>query len=87
MEGLYVKRIEVYATIMQNLLQLDPPLPVETPKGKALAHVMIDYGPEHHILWVCFQDETGEIWAWSNPEVRAQNNPSLMRTVSAKPKL
>lgn len=72
---------------MQNLLQLDPPLPVETPKGKALAHVMIDYGPEHHILWVCFQDETGEIWAWSNPEVRAQNNPSLMRTVSAKPKL
>ena len=71
---------------MQNMIQLNPPLPLETPKGKALAHILIDYGPEAHLLWVCFQDETGEIWAWSNLEVRAQNNPSLMRTVTAKPK-
>jgi len=27
-----------------NLLQLNPPIPVITPKGKAMAHVLIDYG-------------------------------------------
>lgn len=64
---------------MQTMLQLSPPLPVDTPKGKGLAHVLIDYGPEAHILWVVFQDATGEIWAWPNHKVRAQNNPSMER--------
>lgn len=26
------------------MLQLDPPMPLETPRGKAMAHVLIDYG-------------------------------------------
>jgi hypothetical protein len=64
---------------MTNLLQLNPPIPVETPKGKAMAHVLIDYGPEFHIIWVCFQDDTGEVWAWKNPEIRAQTNPTMGR--------
>jgi len=67
------------------LLQLDPPIPVTTPKGKALAHVLIDPGLEHHLLWVCFQDETGECWAWANPDVRAQANPSMGRHAVEKP--
>jgi len=45
-----------------TLLQLDPPLPVLTPKGSAWAHVLIDYGPEADIMWVCFQDAGGECW-------------------------
>lgn len=61
------------------MLQLNPPVPLETPRGKALAHFLIDYGPEYHLLWVCFQDETGECWTWPNPEVRAQANPSMGR--------
>ena len=67
-------------TVMQSMLQLNPPLPVDTPHGKALAHILIDYGPEEHLLWVCFQDN-GEIWAWPNPKVRAQNNPSMGRVL------
>lgn len=31
------------------MLQLNPAIPVITPKGKALAHFMIDYGIEHDI--------------------------------------
>jgi hypothetical protein len=68
------------------MLQLNPPLPVSTPKGRALAHIIIDYGPEEHLLWVCFQDETGEIWAWRNPDVRARHNPSMGRVLEGKTK-
>ena len=54
--------------------QLNPPIPVITPKGKALAHFVIDYGIESELQWVCFQDSTGESWTWQNPKVRAQMN-------------
>lgn len=62
------------------LLQLDPPLPVITPKGPGLAHVLIDYGPEHDLLWVVFQDQTGESWTVPNPLIRAQKNITMGRT-------
>ena len=54
--------------------RIDPPIPILTPKGKALAHFLIDYGFEHDLYWVCFQDETGECWTWNNKDIRAQNN-------------
>jgi hypothetical protein len=56
------------------ITRIDPPLPLKTPKGKAMAHFLIDYGFEHDLYWVCFQDETGECWTWSNKDVRSQNN-------------
>lgn len=61
------------------LLQLNPPLPLNTPRGKALAHVLIDYGAEHHLLWVCALDNGGEIWTYPNPQVRFQENISMNR--------
>ena len=56
------------------IIRLDPPLPLETPKGKAMAHFLIDYGFEHDLYWVCFQDETGECWTWNNKNIKAQKN-------------
>ena len=56
------------------ITQLNPPLPVITPKGKALAHFLIDEGTEHDLKWVCFQDCTAECWTYPNPMVRAQKN-------------
>lgn len=67
--------------------QLNPPLPLTTPKGSALAHLVIDYGPEHDLMWVCFQDDTGECWSWANPEIRAQKNISMGRTLTVGPRL
>lgn len=58
------------------ILQLNPPIPVFTPKGKGLAHILIDMGVEHDLQWVCFQDMTGECWTWNNRDVRAQKNIS-----------
>lgn len=66
------------------ILQLNPTLPLTTPKGKALAHFLIDNGDEHHLLWVCIQDETGEIWAWPNTDVRARDNPTMGRNIEKK---
>lgn len=54
--------------------QLNPPLPLRTPKGNASAHFLIDYGIEHDVHWVCFQDSTGECWTWRNRDIRIQQN-------------
>ena len=42
--------------------QLNPPLPlfIASKNIADLAHAVIDYGPEHHLLWVCFLNESGE---------------------------
>ena len=64
------------------MIQLNPPLPIVTPKGKALAHVIIDYGPEHDLVWVCFQDDTGECWSWNNRDIKAQANITMNRPLS-----
>jgi hypothetical protein len=58
----------------QVIIQLSPPIPVITPKGKAMAHLVIDYGMEADLVWVCFQDQTGECWSWVNKDIRAQPN-------------
>jgi hypothetical protein len=64
---------------MTTILQLNPPLPITTPKGEGLAHVMIDYGIEHHLYWVVFITATGECWTYANPEIRACKNISYGR--------
>jgi len=61
------------------ILQLDPPVPLTTPRGKGFAHLVIDYGQEHDLLWVVFQDETGECWTWRNADVKIQPNETLGR--------
>ena len=61
------------------ITQLDPPLPMETPKGKGWAYFILDYGQDHHLWWVVFLDATGECWTVANPEVRIQSNWTLGR--------
>lgn len=61
------------------MIQLNPPLPMETPKGKGYAHFLMDYSQEHHLMWVVFIDDTGECWTFQNPEVRLQMNYTMGR--------
>jgi hypothetical protein len=61
------------------ITQLDPPLPLQTPKGSGWAHLVIDYGQESHLLWVVFMDADGACWVVPNPEVRMYNNWTLGR--------
>lgn len=62
------------------MLQLNPPLPLKTPKGDGLAHFLLDYGPESDLYWTVFIAATGEIWTFANREVRADKNITLGRT-------
>ncbi len=64
-----------------TILQLNPPLPLETSKGSAIAHFLIDYGIEDNLMWVCFINETGECWVIQNPDIRACKNITLGRTL------
>lgn len=61
------------------ITRIDPAIPLISPKGPCLAHFLIDNGIETDILWVCFQDNTGECWTWSNKDIRAQKNVTAGR--------
>ncbi len=61
------------------LTQLNPPLPLTTPKGDGLAHFVIDYGPEADLMWVVFMDADGACWTVPNPEVRMRANWTMGR--------
>jgi hypothetical protein len=66
--------------------QLNPPLPMNTPKGEGFAHFLIDYGPESDLYWTVFITATGEIWTFANKEVRASKNITLGRTSPSIPR-
>jgi len=67
------------------MIQLNPPIPMNTPKGEGFAHLMLDYGPESDLYWVVLITETGEIWTYANRYVRASKNITLGRTQPTLP--
>ncbi|WP_236643597.1 hypothetical protein [Flavisphingopyxis soli] len=69
-----------------SFTQLDPPIPLHVlERGDGLAFGVIDYGPEHNLIWVTAIDATGEIWCAPNPKVRMQTNWSMGRKVPRQP--
>ena len=61
------------------ILQLDPQIPMTTPKGDGFAILALDYSQDHNLIWVVADDATGEVWAWSNSEIRMQANVTFGR--------
>lgn len=57
-----------------SLTQLNPPIPLNTPKGEGLAVAVIDYSIDYDLLWVVIVNATGEIWTYKNSEVRGVKN-------------
>lgn len=62
-----------------NMIQLNPPLPLNTPKGKGWAYFLIDRSQEHDLEWVVFIDQTGECWTFKNSDIRIQENYTMRR--------
>ena len=56
------------------LTQLNMPIPLQTPKGKAWAVAIIDYGPQWDLQWVTFVHATGECWTFRNDQIRQEDN-------------
>jgi hypothetical protein len=60
------------------IIQLNPPVPMNTPKGFGYANFLIDRGMEFDNEWIVFQDNC-EIWSWKNSEVRLGKNITFGR--------
>lgn len=62
------------------MLQLNPPIPLVTSRGKARAIVLIDRSEDHDLEWVCILENTGEIWVVPNKDVRQIENWTFSRS-------
>lgn len=61
------------------MIQLNPPIPVDTPKGAGFAHIVRDDSHEDDMFWTVIITETGEFWQFPNKSIRAQKNITLGR--------
>ncbi len=64
-------------------LQIPMPMTVED-RGNGQALAVIDYGPEHHLIWVVAMDDSGEIWCAPNPKVRMRSNWTMGRSIKTR---
>jgi hypothetical protein len=67
------------------MLQLNPTIPItrNIDNMKGYAFLVIDYSQEHDLLFTCAMDN-GEIWTYSNKEIKVQENISLNRKIHSK---
>jgi hypothetical protein len=56
------------------MIRLEPPIEVETPKGRGWAIVLRDYGYDYDDLWTCLISETKEFWTFRNKEIKGVDN-------------
>ena len=69
---------------MRDVIRLQPPIWLHTPKGEARAHFLIIVDEDDDDEWKCLQQETGEWWTWKNTDVRGMKNVTLGRTTISK---
>lgn len=60
--------------------QLNPMIPLDTPKGEGFAFWRTDYSQEHDTLYTVIITATREIWEFPTPQVRGVKNISMGRT-------
>ena len=66
--------------MIQQLIQ---PLPLWTPKGYAQAHMVIDYGMDQDLQWVCFLVKDGTCWTFLNKDIKLVANETMGRNTAA----
>ena len=52
------------------VVRIDPAIELDTPRGRARAHFLIDYGELTSLCWVTFLADSGECWSFRNRDVR-----------------
>lgn len=75
------------------ILQLNPPIPMAIvgghdwagPTGDGMAILVLDNGPDHHLVWTIVLDATGQVWSAENPNVRARPNITWGRPSPDRP--
>lgn len=70
------------------ITQLNPSIPVQVVgKGTGECLFLLDYGKEDHLIWVVAMDDTGEVWAVPNPEIRLIKNYTIGRNLKSSEKI
>jgi hypothetical protein len=59
------------------LTQLNPSIPVETPRGRGEAVIVIDYSKEDDLMWVVFLDKSRQCWMFNNKDIMACENYTI----------
>jgi hypothetical protein len=67
---------------MSFITQLNPSIPLNTPKGDGEAILVLDYGVEHDLIFVVLLDSNGECWSFRNSEVRGIKNITIGRKLN-----
>jgi len=62
-------------TIFEPVNQLE----VDTPKGRASVWLVTEYGTETEKVFTCILKATGEIWEFTNKDIRVVNNITFGR--------
>ena len=60
-----------------NMLQLNPPIPVQTPLGEGWAQVVIDYSPDFNTVWIVFLIDSGEVKHFDSNDLRVCGNETF----------
>lgn len=60
-----------------TMIQCCPPVPLDTPRGRAWAYFVRDRSQDHDFEWVCFQRDTGEQWTYRSRDVRLMVNETM----------
>tara|TARA_B100000519_G_C13965383_1_gene307332 strand:- start:275 stop:577 length:303 start_codon:yes stop_codon:yes gene_type:complete len=68
------------------MIQLNPPIPVETPMGEGWAHLVIDYNPDFNTVWVVFLSDRGLVKHFDSNDLRVCGNETFGIPYNAKPK-
>ena len=56
------------------MLQLNPPIWVQTPLGEGHALVLLDYGPSVNTVWLVHLFDTGNVTHVDSSEIRVMGN-------------
>jgi len=63
------------------ILEVKQSMQVDTPKGRGRIWLVTEYGSEIEKVFTVILDDTGEIWEFTNKEVRATSNVTMGRKI------
>lgn len=66
------------------ILELKQQLEVDTPRGRGRVMYITEYGMEIEKLFTVIIDDSGEIWEFTNRDIRAVSNISFGRQIPRK---
>lgn len=76
---------QIEPPIGKNIMYIYEPrnhLEVDTPKGRATVWLVTDYGTETEKMFTCLIKSTGEIWEFTNSQIKATSNITFGRNLT-----